>query len=204
MILKLGGLGKGFVLIKYKFLHPKNNRNIRYMNIFNKSKNKKLEFYSVLEVVSHIKEYLPGRTEYFTSELDKFYNQSTDLIKKHNPKCLYVYNSGQEFDLTFGLINQNDEYVNFYEYELLFNDGNNFGIDDYDYEIPNYPTEDMFQVFRMETAQNLFMMWILECVWNSKLIETKIPLIYVASTDFDEIYDLKDGVSEYHDLDFLQ
>lgn len=174
------------------------------MKIFNKSKSKKLEFYSVLEVVSKMKEYLPGRTEYFISELDKFYNQSTDLIKKHSPKCLYVYNSGQEFDLTFGLIDQNDEYVNFYDYELLFNDGNNFGIDDYDYEIPNYPTEDMFQVFRMETAQNLFMMWILECVWNSKLIKTKIALIYVASTDFDEIYDLKDGVSEYHDLDFLQ
>lgn len=169
-----------------------------------KSNTKNLEFYSVLEVVANIKNHLPSKTEYFISQLDNFYEQSAELIKLHKPKCLYVYNSGQEFDLTFGLIDQNDEFVNFYEYELEFNDGNNFGIDDYEYEIPSYPTEDMFQVFRMETAQNLFMMWILECVWNSKLMKIEIPLIYAASTDFDEIYDLKDGVSEYNDLDFLQ
>lgn len=173
------------------------------MNIFKKQKTKNLEFYSVLDVVANIREYLPGKTGYFISQLDKFHDQSADLIKKHNPKCFYIYNSGQEFDFTFGLIDKNDEYVNFYDYDLVFNDGNNFGIDDYEFEIPDYPTEDLFQVFRMETAENLFMMWILECVWNSKLMKIKTPLIYVASVDFDKIYDLKDGVAEYCNLDFL-
>ena len=173
------------------------------MGFFTKENNNNLEFYSVLEVVANIKKHLPTKTECFINELNKFYNQSTELIKKHNPKCFYIYNSGLEFNFTFGLVDKNGEHIPFYDYKLDFNDGNNFGIDDYEYEIPSYPTEDMFHVFRMETAEKLFMMWILECVWKSKLIKIKTPLIYAASTDFDEIYDLKDGISEYHDLTFL-
>jgi len=171
----------------------------------NRVNGKSFEYHSVFQSVQNLKEYLPGKTVLFINYLNKFYSRLNDLIEKHDPKCLFIVNNKQQsFELDFGLINSHGELIFFYdEYELSFNDGNSFGIDDHDFEVEGYPTQDLFWVFRDEVLEKIFFIWILECVWNSNLMNCKIPLLY-CNSDFNDITNLKDGTTVYSNLDFLE
>ncbi len=172
------------------------------MNI--RKNGKPFEVDSVFEVVENLKKYLPTKTISFINSLNIFYQESSDLIKKYNPKCFFIINHKQQsFDLDFGLIDSNNEFVIFYDkYNLNFNDGESFGIENYEFEVEEYLVEDLFWSFRDEILERIFYMWVLECVWNSNMNNLKIPFVY-ANDDFDEIFDLKNALKEYTNLEFL-
>ena len=171
----------------------------------NEINDNEFHYKSVYEVLNNQHDYLKTESIKTLKILNTIYDKSFDIIKKYNPKALIFLNQGQEsFEISFGIINQSNDFHFFEnEFSLIFNDGESFGIENYEYSVENYPTEDLFWCFRTELLGRMFYIWFLECIWNSNLIKLEIPIIYSDSSECDNIFDLKDGLSEYHDLTFL-
>lgn len=107
------------------------------------------------------------------------------------------------FELSLGLVKENNELVFLNnEFEMIYNDGISFGVEDYKMFVPEHPTEDLFNLFRSEALDTLFFNWILEGVWNSKLMNLSLPLIYSTIGDCDNLYDLKNGYYTHDNFDF--
>lgn len=151
-------------------------------------------------------EHLSAQTEKCINTLNQIKKDLPDLIKEHQPKCIILFNHGQDsYDIHLCLLSQSGDFIHFHDkYEMDFNNDNTFGLEDLEYdEIEHYPTEDYFTVQRSTYLEKLFFEWLLECTWNSKLIKTDLPLIYSATADCDELYDMKNAMMEYHDFTFL-
>lgn len=164
-----------------------------------------LHFNSFYEVIKNQSDFLPNKTQDLIIALNAVYDKFDELFKKHNPSCLILVNMGQDsFDLTLGFRNKNEELIFLYnDFEFNFNDGNSFGLDNYDLQIPEHPTEDLFYLFRSELLNRLFYFWILEGVWNSNLMKLSIPLVYSATIDCNKLYDIREGWIEYDSFEFL-
>ena len=166
----------------------------------------KMQVVSLFEVLQKQGAYLPGQSGALIEVFNKIYAQSEELIKTHQPKCFMFMNESYDaFDVTFTVYDHQNKFHRFMEYELEFNDGESFGMeqDTYPIEVETYPTEDYFHTQRIHYLNKMFYEWFLECLWNSKLIQLDLPIIFSATSDCDELFDMKDGMMEYHDLDFL-
>ncbi len=164
----------------------------------------KLQIESIYKVLQNQSEYLSKQSENLITTLNQIFQKSGELIQLHQPKAFIFMNEGQDsFDITFTIYDAKNDLHRLMEFEMDFNDGTSFGIEDFPYEVENYPTEDYFSVIRSEYLNKLFFEWFMECLWNSDLIKLEVPLIFSMTHDLDELTNLKDGLGEYTDLAFL-
>jgi len=161
---------------------------------------------SIFQVLENQRNYLKGKQEGFIKTLNQIHADLGKYEAEHQPLCYIFMGYGQDiFNLDFGLLKKDEETVFFHDaYELSFNDGESFGVEEYEYEVDEHPCEDHFSTQRSEALELLFKNWLIEAVWNSKLKDISLPLIYSQNPDLDDMYDLKDVWRNYHDFSFLE
>lgn len=160
---------------------------------------------SIFQVLRNQEKHLLPLIGDLIKKLNKLYGRLDELLKEQEPQALLFVNHGQEsFEIGFAILDKQGEPVFFYnEFDGNFADEEEFGVNEYEFEVDEHPTEDMFYVLRSKAADQQFFIWFMEAIWNSDFMKTELPLIYSHTQDLDELVDLKNGVMEYHDFSFL-
>jgi hypothetical protein len=167
------------------------------------------KFYTqtLYEVAAAQGAFLLSRTAELIEQLDQLYEIALPYVKSHNAKALIlVFPAQGDYFFHPWIIAPDGEFVYLTEIDegaFYFDDGKAFGLRDYPYEIEEHPTEDSFQMHRTLVLNQFFYAWVLEGVWNSKLLNFPVHLLYSHNPDHSKITDLKTDMEKYEGLDFL-
>jgi hypothetical protein len=163
------------------------------------------QFSTIIKALNTQNDFLNLQTKNVISKLNEISDDYNTICTKHTPIAFLFHNPSEhnEFEISLKIITKTLEFSPLYKYDIDLNDGDNYGLDTYKTSISKYPTEDYFSVIRSEYLNKILFEFFLECFWNSKLSKQNSKFLFSDTTDFSTLISLKDGLSEYYDLNQL-